>query len=147
MQCSAAVLPFVLFDPSDGRLRPVQRALAAPVDALPWDHVSVMLYTSMIEGWSRGLIPRPRALDLLARGAVASRRRFGAAAGVSVGVVDVGALGNEPRYRDPAELAVDVAVSLANGVHTINLFDLGGVLRRGPAEAWLEALSGAANTG
>jgi hypothetical protein len=147
MQCSAAVLPFVLFDPSDGRLRPVQRALAAPVDALPWDHVSVMLYTSMIEGWSRGLIPRPRALDLLARGAVASRRRFGAAAGVSVGVVDVGALGNEPRYRDPAELAVDVAVSRANGVHTINLFDLGGVLRRGPAEAWLEALAGATNTG
>lgn len=147
MQCSAAVLPFVLFDPSDGRLRPVQRALAAPVDALPWDHVSVMLYTSMIEGWSRGLIPRPRALDLLARGAVASRRRFGAAAGVSVGVVDVGALGNEPRYRDPAELAVDVAVSRANGVHTINLFDLGGVLRRGPAEAWLEALAGTTNTG
>ncbi|MDO9020812.1 MAG: hypothetical protein Q8S73_34090 [Deltaproteobacteria bacterium] len=147
MQCSAAVLPFVLLDPSTGRLRPVQRALAAPVDALPWDHVSVMLYTSMIEGWSRGLIPRPRALDLLARGAVASRRRFGDAAGVSVGVVDVGALGNEPRYRDPAELAVDVAVSRANGVHTINLFDLGGVLRRGPAEAWLEALSGAANTG
>jgi len=147
MQCSAAVLPFVLFDPSNGRLRPVQRALAAPVDALPWDHVSVMLYTSMIEGWSRGLIPRPRALDLLARGAVASRRRFGAAAGVSVGVVDVGALGNEPRYRDPAELAVDVAVSRANGVHTINLFDLGGVLRRGPAEAWLEALAGTTNTG
>lgn len=147
MQCSAAVLPFVLFDPSNGRLRPVQRALAAPVDALPWDHVSVMLYTSMIEGWSRGLIPRARALDLLARGAVASRRRFGAAAGVSVGVVDVGALGNEPRYRDPAELAVDVAVSRANGVHTINLFDLGGVLRRGPAEAWLEALAGTTNTG
>lgn len=147
MQCSAAVLPFVLFDPSSGRLRPVQRALAAPVDALPWDHVSVMLYTSMIEGWSRGLIPRPRALELLARGAVASRRRFGAAAGVSVGVVDVGALGNEPRYRDPSELAVDVAVSLANGVDTINLFDLGGVLRRGPAEAWLEALAGTTNNG
>jgi hypothetical protein len=142
IQCSATVLPFVLFDPTTGRLRPVQRALSVPVDALPWDHVNVMLYTSMIEGWSRGLIRRPRALDLLGRGALATRRRFGDTAGVSVGVVDVGALGNEPRYRDPAELAADVAVALANGVDAINLFDLGGVLRRGPAELWLEALAG-----
>lgn len=142
LECSAAVLPFVLLDPSRGRLRPVQRALAAPVDALPWDHVSVMLYTSILEGWSRGLLSRPRALDLLGRGARASRGRFGAAAGVSVGCVDVGALGDEPRYRDPSELAVDVAVARAGGVETLNLFDLGGVLRRGPAEAWLEALTG-----
>ena len=141
--CSATVLPFVLLDPSSGRLRPIQRALSVPVDALPWDHVNVMLYTSMIEGWSGGLIRRPRALDLLARGAVATRRRFGAAAGVSVGVVDVGALGNEPRYRDPSELAADVAAASANGVTAINLFDLGGVLRRGPPEAWLAALAGA----
>lgn len=142
MHCSATVLPFVLLDPSSGRLRPVQRALSVPVDALPWDHVNVMLYTSLFEGWSGGLIRRSRALDLLARGAVATRRRFGSTAGVSVGCVDVGALGNEPRYRDPAELAADVAVSLAQGVEAINLFDLGGALRRAPPEAWLEALSG-----
>jgi hypothetical protein len=146
LQCSATVLPFVLLDPSAGRLRPVQRALSVPVDALPWDHVNVMLYTSMIEGWSGGLIGRPRALDLLGRGALATRRRFGDSAGVSVGVVDVGALGNEPRYRDPKELAADVAVALANGVDAINLFDLGGVLRRGPAEAWLDALTASPNT-
>ena len=54
----------------------------------------------------------------------------------------MGALGDEPRYRDPSELAVDVAVARAGGVETLNLFDLGGVLRRGPAEAWLEALTG-----
>lgn len=143
MQCSAVVLPFVLLDPSAGRLRPVQRALSVPVDALPWDHVNVMLYTSMFEGWSGGLVHRPRALDLLARGALATRRRFGPAAGVSVGVVDVGALGDEPRYRDPSELAADVAVSLSCGIDAINLFDLGGVLRRGPPEAWLEALAAA----
>ncbi|MBK8694386.1 MAG: hypothetical protein IPN17_19410 [Deltaproteobacteria bacterium] len=143
LQCSATVLPFVLLDPSTGPLRPVQRALSVPVDALPWDHVNVMLYTSLFEGWSGGLIRRTRAIDLLARGAAATRRRFGDSAGVSVGVVDVGALGDEPRYRDPSELAVDVAVSLSSGVDVINLFDLGGVLRRGPAEAWFEALSGA----
>ena len=111
MQCSAAVLPFVLFDPSDGRLRPVQRALAAPVDALPWDHVSVMLYTSMIEGWSRGLIPRPRALDLLARGAVASRRRCGAA---SLGTLR-SASGRARRARQQRRAAA-VAVAAASGL-------------------------------
>lgn len=142
VECSATVLPFVLLDPSIGPIRPVQRALSVPVDALPWDHVNVMLYTSLFEGWSGGLIGRARALDLLARGTTATSRRFGAHSGVSVGCVDVGAFGNEPRYRDPSELAADVAVSRARGVGVINLFDLGGVLRRGPAEAWFEALSG-----
>lgn len=141
VRCSAAVLPFVLLDPVTGRLRPVQRALTVPVDALPWDHASVMVYTSMAEGWSRGLLDRARTVALLGRSARATRRRFGAAAGVSLGVVDVGALGDEPRYRGPGELAADVAVTVAAGVDEISLFDLGGVLRRGPPEPWLEALT------
>jgi len=141
VQCSAAVLPFVLLDPSRGRLRPVQRALSVPVDALPWDHASVMLYTSMLEGWSGGFVRRDRAVDLLARGTAAARRRFGPAAGVSLGVVDVGALGDEPRYRNHSELAADVATAQREGVDAITLFDLGGVLRRRPPEAWLDALT------
>ncbi len=139
--CTSAVLPFVLLDPRGGRLRPIQRVLSVPVDALPWDHASVMLYTSMMEGWSGGFVRRDRAVDLLARGSAAARRRFGHAAGVSLGVVDVGALGDEPRYRDPAELAADVAAARREGVDAITLFDLGGVLRRGPPEAWLDALT------
>lgn len=142
LQCSSAAMPFVLLDPSRGPFRPVQRALTAPVDALPWDHVSVMIYSSMVEGWSAGLADRGRSLSLLARGAAATRRRFGEAAGVSLGVVDVGALGDEPRYRDPAELSADVAAARAAGVDALSLFDLGGVLRRAPADAWFEAFVG-----
>ena len=50
-----------------------------------------------------------------------------------------GALDHEPVYRGPFELADDVAIAASCGVTDLTLFDLGGVMRRGPAEAWLEA--------
>jgi hypothetical protein len=55
--------------------------------------------------------------------------------------VGTGAFGDEPTYRSPAELADDVAVARGAGVDDLALFDLGGVLRRPPAEAWLEAFT------
>src|SRR6185437_10729070 len=118
-----------------------QEALGTPVFDVAWDHVSPMLYTSMIEGWSRGLLARGDARALLAAACRAALRRFGPAAGASLGAVGTGALGDEPTYRGPAELADDVALAGAAGVDDLALFDLGGVLRRPPAEAWLEAFT------
>jgi hypothetical protein len=77
----------------------------------------------------------------LAEVARASSRRFGPAAGVSLGAVGVGALGDEPTYRHPRELARDVSVARGLGLSALSLFDLGGVLSRPPAEAWLEAFT------
>ncbi len=99
-----------------------------------------MLYTSLLEGWSRGLVSRADALGLLRCGADASLARWGAKAEVAVGLVGPGIFGNEPCYRSPRELAADVAVVRASGARSIALFDLGGVLAREPAEGWLEAL-------
>ena len=104
-----------------------------------WDHVSVMLYSSILEGWSRGWLGRQDARAILARGCHAAAARFGERAGVSLGAVGVGAFGNEPTYRSTLELADDVAIARASGVDDLTLFDLGGVLAREPAEAWLEA--------
>jgi hypothetical protein len=99
-----------------------------------------MLYTSLLEGWSRGAVSRADAMGLLRCGADASLARWGAEAEVAVGLVGTGIFGNEPRYRSPLELAADVAVVRGAGAKAIALFDLGGVLAREPAEAWLEAL-------
>src|SRR6185369_4864072 len=104
-----------------------------------WDHLTPMLYTSIIEGWSRGLLRRADARAVLSWSCARSLKKFGEVAGASLGAVGTGAFGDEPVYRSPAELADDVAVARAAGIDDLALFDLGGVLRRPPAEAWLEA--------
>lgn len=138
---AAAVWPLVALDPPrDGRW---QRVLGTPVDALEVDRVSVMAYTTIFEGWSRGAVRRHHAQALLARAASRTASRWGASGGVSLGCVGTGAFEDEPVYASPRALAEDAAIARAEGVDDLTLFDLGGVLARGPAEAWLEALRGA----
>lgn len=131
-----AVVPFVLFD-AEGR--PGWARLFGPTAPLPATRVNAMLYTTLIEGYSRGALRRDDALALLAEGCEAAVSRFGGRAAVSLGAVGTGALGDEPVYPDPAALAVDVAVAEASGVSDLWLFDLGGVLSRGAPERWLDA--------
>jgi hypothetical protein len=136
---SLAVWPMVALDPAGAS--PWQALLGTPVDALGAAHVSVMMYTSMMEGWSRGVLRRRDALALLAAATVRTARRWRARAGISLGCVGTGAFHDEPIYRGPSELAEDVAVAQAAGCERLSLFDLGGVVRREPSEAWLEAFT------
>lgn len=138
---SAAVPPTVLLDPRGGGPRPFQELLGTPVDGLAWDHVSVMLYTSILEGWSRGALRREDVRGFLGLAAADAAARYGDRAGGSLGAVGVGAFGDEPIYRSAAELADDVAITTAAGVEDLTLFDLGGVLRRDAPEAWLSAFT------
>jgi hypothetical protein len=134
----AAVIPAVLADGRAGE--GWQRALGTPLDDVGYDVVTSMAYTSLFEGYSYGAVRREDACALLDRFSRAARTRFGARAGVSLGAVGVGALGDENTYRDAAELARDVAVARAAGVDDLALFDLAGVVARPPVEAWLDAL-------
>lgn len=138
VEVTATITPLLLLD---GAGRGWERTLGTPVLGVGWGRVNVMIYTSLLEGWSRGLLRRADALALLRLGCRAAERRFEAAGGVSLGVVGVGALGDEPVYRDVSELREDVAAAVAAGVDDLALFDLGGVLARPPAEAWLEAFT------
>jgi hypothetical protein len=142
VRSSAAFAPPVLLDPPDKRAW--QRLLGTPIDGLGWASAGPMLYTSLFEGWSRGLVDREGARALLARGCVAARDRFGPAAAASLGCVGPGALETEPLYRSLAELVDDVAVARAAGLDDLALFDLGGIFKRAargapPPEAWLDA--------
>lgn len=138
---SAAAMPMVLLDAPESSRGGWQRLLGTPVDHLPWDHVSAMLYTSIFEGWSLGVVRRDDARSVLATLCRRAAERYGATAGVSLGAVSTGAFGDEPVFRSPDELADDVAIAHACGLDALTLFDLGGVLRRPPAEAWLEAFT------
>ncbi|EYF05329.1 hypothetical protein [Chondromyces apiculatus] len=133
---TAAIVPLLL---RDGPTRSWERVLATPLSGIGYRSIHAMLYTSMLEGWSRGLLRRLDALSLLAALCRDARTRFGDAAGASLGVVGTGALGDEPTYGDVDELRQDVATARASGIDDLALFDLGGVLTRSPPERWLRA--------
>ncbi len=139
IRITTAIIPFLAFERGGTWM---QRFLGTPVTELDVDRHSAMAYTSLFEGWSRGLVDRRRAEALFTRCAAAAKQRFGARAALSLGCVGAGAFGSEPAYRGPSELARDVALARAATIDELALFDLGGVMRRPPAEAWLEALSG-----
>jgi hypothetical protein len=136
---TTAVMPMVV---AELRGEWMERLLGTPVSQLPVDGHSIMAYTSLFEGWSRGLLDRRRAELTLGLCGRLARRRFGPLAGLSLGTVGTGAFGDEPSYRSVDELRRDVAIATAAGITDLSLFDLGGILRRGPAAAWLEALAG-----
>lgn len=138
MDVFLAVVPPVILAPPAGR--GWQWLLGTPVDALATPHVSPMVYTSLFEGYGRGLIQRRDAAALLARLSHEARQQYGVHASVSIGAVGIGALGDEQTYRSVDELAQDVAIVRAAGVEDIALFNLDGVLQRRPEEAWLDAL-------
>jgi hypothetical protein len=99
----------------------------------------VMLYSSLLEGWSRGAFARSHAEYALFRCAQMARTRFGERAAVALGVLGAGAFGQEPAYRGPEELARDVALCRGAGISQFSLFDLGGLLRQPDPEYWLSA--------
>lgn len=138
LSVTAAAVPLVLLDPAGGGT--FEWALGTPVDRLDFDRVSVMLYTSMFEGWSWGMVSRRGARSLLRLGAEAALRRYQHRASVSLGAIATGALGDEPVYRNPDELADDLAVVRDVGITDVALFDLGGAVARGPVTRWLGAL-------
>ena len=134
---TTAVLPLLALE---ARGEWLQRALGTPATALSVDSHNTMAYTSLYEGWSRGLVGRRRAELLLSLTARAARWRFGERAAISLGCVGPGAFGDEPGYRDVRELQRDVAIAARAGIAEIALFDLAGVVRRGDVDAWLDAL-------
>jgi hypothetical protein len=133
----AAALPLVLLDRLGGPAR-WQARLGTPVDGIGYASVSVMAYTTMIEGWSRSVVRRDDARAILHEIAIATSRRFGDRASISLGAVGTGAFGDEALYRTPSELADDVAVARAAGVDDLALFDLAGVVGRPPLDDWLD---------
>lgn len=140
LDVTCAAVPLVLLDGAHAPQRPLYQALlGTPVDGIGFRSVSVMAYTSIVEGWSGGLVDRRAALGVLAECARLSLGRYGTRASLSLGTVGTGAFEDEPVYRSPRELAEDVATARAFGVDDLTLFDLGGLVRRGPPEAWLDA--------
>src|SRR5512140_2704508 len=61
---TAVAVPMVLLDRAESSRW--QALLGTPLDGPSWSGVNVMLYTSILEGWSRGLFDRRGATSVLA---------------------------------------------------------------------------------
>lgn len=113
---TTAVLPLLALEVRGEWL---QRVVGTPASRLPVARHSVMAYTSLFEGWSRGLVGRRRAELLLGACAQLARLTFGHRAALSIGAVGSGAFEDEPAYRDVRELARDVAIARAAGIEEL----------------------------
>jgi hypothetical protein len=138
IRASAAVMPFAVERGASGR--GWQQIFGTPLDDIPFDRVSVMAYSSLFEGYSRGVLRRRHARALVERTSalvVAAQRDR---ASVSLGCVGVGALGDEKTLHSPEQLREDVAIATRAGARDLAVFNLRGMLRRPPFERWLDAL-------
>lgn len=117
-----------------------QDMLETPVSTVNWDMLSVMIYTSMIAGYSKGLLRPEDARRHLYTTMRAMKEVMGDRAGVSIGVTYVGKLEDEPYYETPRELLPDMQAAKAAGVEDITIYNLEGILRSARPEEWFETL-------
>lgn len=135
-----AVLPLLALDNDKASLG-WQSKLKAPNEWNRADVIHVMTYTTLFRGYSKGLLSRKDALRILDYMCSSSKDLFLERAAMSLGCVGQGALGDEAVFKSPQELAKDVGLVKTKGVSNIAVFDLGGMVRRGPVAVWLDALT------
>ncbi len=138
MEIAAAIAPWCVCGSSAAAW---QWAMGTPIDGMPFDRIFAMAYSSMIEGYSRGFLRRRDARALVSVWARQLKASLGERGILALGIIGRGAIGDEPTYRDPSELADDAAIALAAGQTSLALFDLSGALDRSPAADWLDALA------
>lgn len=118
----------------------LQDIMETPVTVVPWDVISFMIYNSMFVGYSRGLFSYSDARYLLYEYSLIAKKFLKEGASVSLGVTDVGKLGNEPFYEEPKFLVPDIEAAKSAGISDICIFNLEGILKRGRPEDWFEVI-------
>ncbi len=138
LELAAAIAPWCV---SGRAARAWQWAMGTPIDGQPFARIFAMAYTSMIEGYSRGLLGRKDSRALLSKWTTEIERRHGTRGAIALGVTGRGALGDEPTYRHADELSDDAQLAkCSNRSLSLALFDLSGALARPPLHSWLDAL-------
>lgn len=131
-----STLSLVLDDYGDGD-DGLRQALTIPIDGIAWDLVTFQVYRTLAST-GLGTVPTSYYVRDYAQRA---RVRFGAKAGVILGLVDPGDLTEAaPVYESPEQAIRDVQVALATGISRefIGLYQLRGIVDRTPSEAWFQ---------
>ena len=136
----AVTLPLAAHDLRD-RAPLWQDLFEAPWSEIGWSSAGIMAYSSMVAGYSRGLLSLDDAAAIHYRLLRHLARELGPRAHASLGVTGAGKLGDEPAYPNPQALRVDVQAAHAAGVHDLALFCLEGLIDRPDRDAWMDAFT------
>lgn len=138
-QVHLTTLPTVLDDDADGD-DDLRQALGIPVEGIAWDVMTFQAYRTLLGELVAGSGSGPPTAFVVYDYGRDARERYGERAGLDLGLVGAGVT-DSPVYAGPVELREDVEAAHAAGVPAaqINVYNLDGMLDRGPAESWLEA--------
>lgn len=123
----------------------MQNALEIPVFDIEWDRYNLMYYATMIRQELKS-IKRVNVDYLIYHQINHLREKLKDKLAVSVGVTNVGKLGNEPYYQNLEEFSKDIGILKECGVEDYSLFSLDGLMESERLEAFLAAMQQAKPT-
>lgn len=120
----------------------MQNALEIPVFDIDWDKYNLMYYATMIRDELKPI--RRVNVDYMIYHQVSHlREKLMDKLAVSVGVTNVGKLGNERFYNNMEEFSKDIGILKECGVSDYSLFSLDGILEEKRLEGFLYAMQNA----
>ncbi len=118
----------------------MQNALEVPVFDIDWDKYNLMYYATMIRNELKKL-KRVNVDYLIYHQVMHLKEKLKDKLAISVGVTNVGKLGNEPYYESMEEFEKDIGILKECGVEDFSLFSLDGILEEKKLEAFLTKMN------
>lgn len=121
----------------------MQNALEIPVFKVPWDKYNLMYYATMIRNEMKKY--KKVNVDYLIYHQVSYLKKIlNDKLAVSVGVTNIGKLGNEPYYERMDEFEKDIGILKECGVEDFSLFSLDGIMNnKAKLEEFLNSMKNA----
>ncbi len=117
----------------------MQNALEIPVFDVEWDRYNLMYYSTMI----RNEMKRVKKVDvdyMIYHQISHLKELLKDKLAISIGVTNVGKMGNEPYYQDISEFEKDMGILKEIGVTDFSLFSLDGIIEERKLISFLEAM-------
>jgi hypothetical protein len=117
----------------------MQNALEVPVFGVGWDKYSLMYYATMIRNEMKK-IKRVNVDYLIYHQVSHLKEVLKDKLAISVGVTNIGKLGNEPYYEDISEFEKDIGILKGIGIDNFSLFSLDGITEEKKLLGFLDAI-------
>jgi hypothetical protein len=117
----------------------MQNALEIPVFDVEWDRYNLMYYSTMI----RNEMKRIKKVDvdyMIYHQVSQLKELLKDKLSISVGVTNIGKLGNEPYYENISEFEKDMGILKEIGIKDFSLFSLDGITEEKKLLSFLEAM-------